>query len=276
MPTFRTSDGVDLCYTDEGGGSPVVLVAGYTAPAESWALTSEALLAADHRVIAFDRRSHGASDTPDWGQRISRHGKDIAELLEALDLDDVTIVGASMGASSCWAYLDLFAGQHLRAMVGVDQTPKMINTADWPYGFYGLEPGNAGVFFEEGIPDTGRGRAAELSLPNLQRLFERIGGPFIPRDPQAPETTRLLYDHAQQDWRDVIDRSPVPMLLVAGRDSQLWSSDHASAAAERNPLVRAVRIDDCGHNVQLDQPELFNRVLIDFLAESGPSGQGSR
>ena len=64
MPTFRTTDDVTLAYTDEGKGRPVVLVHGYTAPAASWALTVDALLAAGYRAIAFDRRAHGESETP--------------------------------------------------------------------------------------------------------------------------------------------------------------------------------------------------------------------
>jgi non-heme chloroperoxidase len=64
VPTFRTSDGVNLSYVKEGRGRPVVLIHGYTAPAAAWALTTDALVAAGYRVIAFDRRSHGESETP--------------------------------------------------------------------------------------------------------------------------------------------------------------------------------------------------------------------
>ena len=67
MSTFRTCDDVTLAYTDAGDGRPVVLVHGYTAPAAAWALISDALLAAGYRVIAFDRRSHGESETPTHG-----------------------------------------------------------------------------------------------------------------------------------------------------------------------------------------------------------------
>ena len=64
MPTFRTSDGVNLGYVEEGRARPVVLIHGYTAPAAAWALTTDALVSAGYRVIAFDRRCHGESETP--------------------------------------------------------------------------------------------------------------------------------------------------------------------------------------------------------------------
>jgi non-heme chloroperoxidase len=138
MSTFCTSDGVNLSYIEDGkGGHPVVLIQGYTGPAASWALTTDALVAVGYRVIAFDRRCHGESETPVFGQRMARHGRDVGELLEHLGLNDVTLVGASMGGNAIWAYVDQFGPDRLRAIVIADQTPKMLNSPDWPYGHYG-------------------------------------------------------------------------------------------------------------------------------------------
>ena len=133
MPTFRTSDGVNLSYIEEGDGHPVVLIHGFTAPAAAWALTTDALVAGGYRVIAFDRRSHGDSQTAVFGQRMARHGRDIGELLDHLDVNDVTLVGASMGGNAIWAYVDQYGPERARAIVIVDQTPKMLNSPDWPY-----------------------------------------------------------------------------------------------------------------------------------------------
>jgi pimeloyl-ACP methyl ester carboxylesterase len=100
----------------------VVLVHGYTAPASSWALTSDALIDAGYRVVTFDRRSTGDSESPMFGQRMARHGRDIGELLDHLTLDDVTLVGASMGGNAIWAYVDQFGSGRLRGVVIVDHT----------------------------------------------------------------------------------------------------------------------------------------------------------
>ncbi|HEY5848149.1 MAG TPA: alpha/beta fold hydrolase, partial [Microlunatus sp.] len=122
MATFRTNDGVTLSYADTapaavgGGGGDVravVLIHGYTAPAAAWVLVSDALLARGYRVIAFDRRSHGESETPMHGQRMARHGRDLGELLDHLRLDHVTLVGSSMGGNAIWAYVDQFGSQRL-------------------------------------------------------------------------------------------------------------------------------------------------------------------
>ena len=267
MPTFRTTDDVTLAFTDEGQGRPVVLVHGYTAPATAWALTVDALLAAGHRAIAFDRRAHGESETPSHGQRMARHGRDLGELLEHLDLRDAVVVGASMGGNTLWAYVDQFGPSRLAGAVVVDQTPKMLNDATWPHGFYGYDASNAATFFDRGVPQLDGGRTVDRSSRSVARLAERLGGFPAFRDSAAPETLGLLRDHALQDWRDVVRRFPRPLLMLAGRESQVWSCEHAAAAVAGSAHGRALVVEDAGHAISIDQPDVFNELLLDFVAE---------
>ena len=265
MPRITTSDGVSLNYVDEGSGPPVVLLAGFAAPLETWELQRRALLGSGYRVIALDRRSHGGSDRPAYGQRMARHGKDLRDVLDALALDGVVLIGGSMGGSTIWAYHDLFGDHRLRAVVTIDQTPKMVNDETWPYGFYGLDRMNVGTFFDDGIPDTGRGLRADR-MAGLGRVVEALGGRVPPfADPRAPETRALLQNHAEQDWRDVVARIEVPSLFIAGRQSQFWPCEHATVSAGTTKLAHAVVVDDCGHAANLDQPDLVNAAILEFL-----------
>jgi non-heme chloroperoxidase len=273
MPTFRTTDEVVLSYTDEGQGRPVVLVHGYTAPASAWVLTVDALLAAGHRAITFDRRAHGESETPAHGQRMARHGRDLGELLEHLDLRDATLVGASMGGNTLWAYVDQFGPSRLAGVVVVDQTPKMLNDDSWPYGFYGYDASNAATFFDHGVPQLDGGRTVDRSGAAGARLAERLGGFPAFRDSAAPETLPLLRDHALQDWRDVVRRFPLPLLMLAGRESQVWSCEHAEAAVAGSVAGRAMVIEDAGHAISIDQPDRFNEVLLEFVADLGTAAR---
>lgn len=265
MATMRTSDSVELHFTDDGTGRPVVLIAGFGAPAESWEFQRRALLDAGHRVLALDRRSHGRSQSPPYGQRMARHGKDVHDFLTALDLHDVALVGSSMGASTIWAYHDLFGAGRLRAVVTVDQTPRMINDGDWQAGFYGLTRDNAGTFFDHGVPDTGRGRSGDR-LEGLQELVALLGAPPVFADTSAPPMRALLQDHAGQNWLDVVARVDVPNLWLAGRDSQLWPCEHAALAAATNPLASVRVVEDAGHAVMIDRPDETNAALLEFLA----------
>jgi non-heme chloroperoxidase len=266
MPEITTSDGVRLWASDGGTGAPVVLVAGFMAPAVSWAFQIDALTDAGYRAISLDRRSHGRSEAPPFGQRMARHGKDLHDALTELDLGPVVLVGGSMGASTIWAYVDLFGTEAVRGIVSVDQTPKMINDDTWRYGFYGLTAANSGTFFAEGIPPTGRGRTVDPTSPEIARLLQRVGPDGLPGRIR-PETLPLLRDHAQQDWRDVVARVDVPVLMVAGRDSQYWPCEHAEAAVRDNPYGRAVVVEDCGHAVNFDRVEEFNAIMLRFLTE---------
>ena len=264
MPTIITSDGVRLNYADQGEGRPVVLIAGFCAPLESWELQRAALAAEGYRVIGLDRRSHGGSESPAYGQRLSRHGKDVHDVLAELGLDDVVLVGGSMGASTVWAYYDLFGYERIRAVVTIDQTPRMVSDDTWPHGFYGLTKENIGTFFDNGIPDTGRGRQSER-LAGITRVMEALGHPLAFADPSTPERRALLQNHAEADWRDVIARMEIPSLFIAGRQSQLWPCEHASAAAALNERAEVVTLDECGHAANFDQPDLVNAAILEFV-----------
>jgi non-heme chloroperoxidase len=110
----------------------------------------------------------------------------------------------------------------------------MLNSPDWPHGFYRYQPSNAGTFFADGMQATGRGRDWAKSGPGRARLTERLGGPPAFRNPAAPETIKLLNDHALQDWRDVVERVKRPVLMIAARESQLWPCEHAQATIATN------------------------------------------
>ncbi|WP_299052760.1 alpha/beta hydrolase [uncultured Nocardioides sp.] len=105
----------------------------------------------------------------------------------------------------------------------------------------------------------------------MARLAERLGGMPAFRDPVAPETLPLLQDHALADWRDVVRRFPLPLLMIAGRESQVWPCEHAEAAVADTAHGRALVVEDAGHAVSIDQPDAFNEALLAFLAETVPA-----
>ena len=68
--------------------------------------------------------------------------------------------------------------------------------------------------------------------------------------------------------------------MLAGRESQIWPCEHAEAAVAGTPQGRALVIEDAGHAISFDQPDRFNEVLLEFLAEvdadaprPGPTGR---
>ena len=144
---FKTDDHVTLGYMDKGSGIPVILMAGYSAPVTSWYREEKTLLKYGYRVIAFDRRSHGSSENPSFGQDMATQGRDIDALMRHLKIKKAFLIGQSQGASAMWAYISQFGTEHLYGVISIDQTPKMINEEGWPYGIDRFRSGNtSGIF----------------------------------------------------------------------------------------------------------------------------------
>lgn len=277
MPTIMSSDGVQLAYVESGdpAGRPVVLVAGFKAAATSWHYQVKPLARAGFRVIAFDRRGHGRSEIgPKGGNTMARHGADIGELIEQLGLADVTLVGQSMGGNAIWALLS--SGADAAANVGriviVDQTPKMLNDDDWAYGFYDFDASNADTCFATGIPDPGRFPAKSKGLVRIARVLSALELPKGGKPSFTGAELELLHDHAMADWRPAVAAAAVPVLFVAGAESEFWPSAHAAASAALNPLASSAVIERDGHAANIEQPAAFNRGLLAFLARdaAGP------
>jgi pimeloyl-ACP methyl ester carboxylesterase len=246
----------------------VVLLAGFMAAATSWMFQTGPLATAGYRVIAFDARGQGTSEKPGHGYRMARRGKDLGDLLEALDLRDAVLVGQSMGASTIWSYLGLFDAARVGAVVSIDQTPRMLNDDDWKHGFYGFTRETLGTHFEHGVPDTGVGTPMMKRGMRLVRLVRaaKIRPGSAKPVPLDRDEIALLNDHALQDWRDVIARLAVPALFVAGAESEFWPAAHAEASAELNGLAESAVVVNAGHATNIEQHRDFNRALLAFIA----------
>ena len=101
----ENSGPIDLYYEDHGAGQPVVLIHGFPLNGHSWERQEAALLEAGYRVIAYDRRGWGQSDKPTVGYDYDTFAADLNALLEHLDLNDVVLVGFSMGTGEVTRYL---------------------------------------------------------------------------------------------------------------------------------------------------------------------------
>jgi pimeloyl-ACP methyl ester carboxylesterase len=271
MPSITTTDAVRLEYTESGpaSGRPVVLLAGFRAAAATWLFQVRELANAGFRVISVDIRGHGTAEHPDFGHSMQRRGADVHDVLEALDLSDAVLVGQSMGGNTIWAYLHEFGSRRVAGIAIIDQTPKMLNTADWVHGFYNYDETNVDSYFAEGIPPTGHGTPIWRRGWRLGRLMKALrSAPGEPKRMTAGEL-ELLSDHAHQDWRSVIEKTTVPVLFLAGEASEVWPSTHAAASAALAGGARSAVIRKAGHATNIEQPTEFNRLLIEFISTLG-------
>lgn len=116
---------VDLYYEDIGYGQPVVFVHGWPFDHGMWENQRFALVNSGYRVITYDQRGFGLSSKPANGYHYDKLTDDLRTLLDFLDLNDVVLVGFSMGAAEIVHYMSRNFGQRIRQVVLISSvTPK--------------------------------------------------------------------------------------------------------------------------------------------------------
>jgi non-heme chloroperoxidase len=105
MSTITTKDGTQLYYKDWGTGRPVLFSHGWPLNSDSWEVQMLSLASKGYRCIAHDRRGHGRSSQPSRGNDMDTYADDLSEIILALDLKAVVVVGFSAGAGEVARYI---------------------------------------------------------------------------------------------------------------------------------------------------------------------------
>lgn len=249
MPTINR-DGVNIYYEDHGTGPAVLLSHGYSATTRMWAGQVEALKDR-YRVITWDMRGHGQSDSPDDPKAYSEAATvdDIAGILNHLGIDKAVIGGLSLGGYMSLAF-NLAHPSMVRALMLFDTGPGYKN----PVG-------------REGWNVTAMKRAETFEAKGLDAL----GGSAEVRVSQHRSAQGLAHAArgmlAQFDSRIIqsLEHIAVPTLVLVGEKDQpfLGATDYM---ANKIPGCTKVMIPEAGHAANLDQPAAFNAAVEAFLA----------
>ncbi len=262
--TITATDGAVIAYSDEGAGAPVVLLPGLCC-SKRWWEPQRTELARTHRVISVDFRSVGNSPPTRQGHRVARYAMDVAELLAQTALEDVVLVGWSLGASVCLALIELTGQERLAGVVLVESSPKLVNDESWQFGIGSLA--EVAAIAESLRYDHARATESLTRLvvaePAREPSFAQLLTDVKRTDPQA--TAQLFWDHANQDWRDVLNRIQVPTLVVAGTASRMLTPGVAEHVASLIPGARLELIEGASHAPFRDQTSVFNVVLSRFI-----------
>lgn len=114
--------GVELHLWEKGEGKPLVFIPGLTFSGEIFKAQIEHF-SANYRVMAIDPRGQGYSAKTVDGNDYLTHGRDLAALLDALELTDVVLIGWSTGNLDTWSYVQQFGKDRLRGVVTIDMSP---------------------------------------------------------------------------------------------------------------------------------------------------------
>ncbi len=116
MATFKAKDGTQIYYKDGGAGKPVLFSHGWPLDGDMWDSQLNYLAERGFRAIAFDRRGFGRSDQPWNGYDYDTFASDINDLIVTLDLQDVTLVGFSMGGGDVTRYINNYGSARVAGL----------------------------------------------------------------------------------------------------------------------------------------------------------------
>ncbi|MGH3110719.1 MAG: alpha/beta fold hydrolase [Gaiellaceae bacterium] len=267
MSYLETPDGVRLRLCDRGRGERTfVLVHGWK---QSHRLFDPAiaLLAERHRVVAFDLRGMGESDKPNSRYDFDELADDLGFVLEALDLDDVTLVGWSMGCTVSLSHLRSGAPRVARLAL-VNGPLRLTRAPGFPYG---LEPERLDGYIDElarNWPLNERPFAAESLLePTPEHLDWLVR---IALQTPLDIALRLVREQAKLDLRGVVESLEVPVLAAYARHEPWWPPALGDWIADHALHGERVIFERSAHCTPFEEAEAFCDVLEDFAARTAP------
>jgi len=262
--TITARDGTRLACLDQGAGTPVVLVHGWTLASEIWTLQTDWLANRGMRVVAYDRRGHGASDKPADGYDYDTLSADLAAVLDRLDLRDVTLVGHSMGAGEVARYLAHYGGSRIaRVMLVAPTTPFALKRADNPDGIdravydrmiAALEADPL-AYFIAGMPGF-LGRNVEPEMADW--------GLSIARQASVPALVKCIRAFSETDFRADMAAFTMPTLIVYGTGDvpSIIASSRRTATAIAGSRLQTY--EGAPHGLFLTDAARFNQDLLAF------------
>ena len=251
MPYLAVA-GAELYYESHGSGPAIVLAHGVGGNHAIW-FNQVAEFSRTHRVITFDHRGFGNSTDAD-GLGRSAYSDDLATLLDHLEVRRVSLVGQSMGGGTCIGFAHC-QPHRVSAMV----------LADTLHGL--VLPGEAAALLDEAerqTRDLGQiervlGARTRESEPAKAVLYRQINS-F-----NATDRHSLKGSYRHTLTPEELGALRVPVLFIAGVDDVVFPVAAIRAVQARVSGSEWVEVADAGHSAFYEQPESFNRRVLEFI-----------
>lgn len=271
---IAANDGTPLYYKDWGpkNGPVVSFSHGWPLSSDSW--ESQMLFLAEHgfRVIAYDRRGHGRSGQAWANNNMDQYADDLAAVLNALNVRDVTLVGFSTGGGEVTRYIGRHGAARVKKLVLVSAvTPIMVKNAGNP----------------NGVPLEVFDGLRKASLENRSQLYKDIAsGPFFGFNRPGAKPSQGLIDSfwvqgmqashkatfdsimafSESNFVDDLKRVTVPTLIIHGDDDQIVPIETSARAAVK--LVTGAKLIEYAggpHGITDTHKDRLNQDLLNFI-----------
>jgi non-heme chloroperoxidase len=271
MSYIKTASGVNLFYEDWGTGQPVVLIHGWPLSHEMWEAQLTELPQQGLRCIAYDRRGFGKSSKPWQGYDYDSLADDLKAVLEELDLNDVILVGFSMGGGEVVRYLSKYGSSRVsKAVLLGAVTPFLLKTSDNPNG----APQEVFEGMIEKIREDRPAFLADfgkqffgvnlLNHPVSQDMLDWCKVLALHASPRA--TIDCVRSFGMTDFRQDMGKVDIPTLIIHGSaDQTVPIQASGDQSARMIPGAKYIVYDGAPHGFYLTEKERLNQDLLAFI-----------
>lgn len=264
MP-FTTAPGFRMAYEMIGSGDPLLLINGLGSDRSEW-LYQTPVFSPHFRVVTFDNRGAGESETPPGPYTTEQMAGDAAALLDHLGIDRADVLGVSLGG---------MIAQEV-ALRRPDRVRRLVLACTAPGGEGALRP-SPGVL-QAFVRSPGADREEEIrrALPFLYTDGYRRSHPerveaFVRRRLAAetsPEghSCQLAAAQTHSAW-ERLESIRAPTLVIAGEEDQVVPPENSRRIASRIPGAKLVLLPGAPHRFFAENAEAFNREVLSFLRE---------
>ena len=270
---FTTSDGTKLSYWEAGQGKPLIFVPAWSANGANY-INVLYMLRKHYHVYLLDPRNQGLSEKVDFGNHIYRYSMDLREFVDHIGVKSAYYCGWSMGVSILYGYIDLFGTQGMERVVFIDEPPTILSRP----GMTPEERRESGAIADS-VEDVSKVMSAHTGVSLMDRYnamdspyyanSEALARAMTPVDTAA--VSRILYDHASIDWRDVIRKKiNIPTAIFTGEYSANVASQRWMQSVIPNSVLFVyTKAEQGDHFLAFKNPVKFVNDLESFLGEGG-------
>ena len=271
MSYITTKDGRQIYYKDWGKGPPVTFSHGWPLNADAWDGQMFFLAQQGFRVVAHDRRGHGRSTQTPVGNDMNGYADDLAAVIEALDLKDVTLVGHSTGGGEVARYIGRHGTKRVaRAILIAAVPPLMLKTAANP----------------EGLPIEVFDKMRADLFKDPSQFYEDLATPFYGANRPGAKVSKGMLDQfwlwsmqagllnayesikafSETDQTEDLKKFDVPTLVLHGEDDQIVPvKDSAKKSAKLIKGAKEIYYPGAPHGLTATHKDQVNAELLVFL-----------